>query len=160
MAERQRLQLILPLNEHLAQLGQPQLLPARSRMLVGRSRLERCGPSAWTCGHRARPNPFSSMLSFCAPHARDANSVLPCVREACKGLRSGYRRKSSGPPLDAPLTGRNDRRAAFGCLRARPQASRPSGKSQCVAVDSGNVSHSIISESVSPAEIESQHRRL
>src|SRR5882757_5923497 len=53
------------------------LLLARLKMLVGRSRLKRCGLSSWTCGHTTHPNLFSSTLSFCALHARDATPVLP-----------------------------------------------------------------------------------
>src|SRR4051812_36524532 len=109
MAECRGLRLILPSDENLPHLNQlqPRLL-ARSEMPAGTSRLKRCGPSSWTCGHTTRPNPFSSTLSFCAPRARDANPVLLSVREACKGLRSRYRRISSRPPLDAPPTERND----------------------------------------------------
>jgi hypothetical protein len=110
--QNEGLRLILPFDERPPHLDQLQLrLLARSRMLVGTSRLKQCGLGSWTCVHTTRPNPFSSTLSFCAPRARDANPVLPSVREACKGPRSRYRRISSRPPLDAPPTERNDRRA-------------------------------------------------
>jgi hypothetical protein len=115
-AECRGLRLILPLDEHLPHLDQLQLrLLARSRMPAAMSRLTRCGPRSWTCGHTTRPNPFSSRLSFCAPRARDANPVLLSIREACKRLRSRYRRLSSRPPLDAPPTETTTAGRHLGC---------------------------------------------
>jgi hypothetical protein len=127
VAECRGLLLNLPLDENLPHPGQLQLrLLARSKLLVGTSRLKRCGPSSWTCVQTIRPNPFSSKLAFCAPRARDANPVLPSFREACRRLRSRYRRISSGPPVGAPPT----ERPISVADEARPQASRLGRESQ------------------------------
>jgi hypothetical protein len=127
MAKRRGLQLILPFDENLPHLGQLQLrLLARSKLLVGTSRLKRYGLRSWTCVQTTRPNPFSSKLAFCAPRARDANPVLPSSREACRRLWSRYRRISSGPPVGAPLT----ERPISVADGAWPQASRLGRESQ------------------------------
>ena len=99
MGERQELQAILLPDEHLPRrLDQLQLLLlAPSKMRIEKPRLERCGLSSSTCGYTNPPNLFFSLLSFCAPRARDATSVLPGVREARKGFQLRYLRFSSGP---------------------------------------------------------------